>query len=482
MHSLTFKLTLAFLAVSLTGILLVALLIWGIASSEFNRFVTARGLNDYATAATNYYKANGSWDGVAEALQKQELVAQGSTGGAFPLSPSATRIPVYGDNRTGESWPNPFLNPDEKWDVPPSLSFILVDPDSRVIIPFGPFHQGTELPADIFRQREAITVDRVVVGYVVVTGRSPNPKPIEARFLARMNQALVFAAIGASTIAVLLGLLLTRTITRPVRDLTLAARALSSGRLNQQVPVRSRDEIGELTKTFNTMSAELALANRLRKQMTADIAHDLRTPLAVITGYLEGLKDGVLKPTRQRFAAMHDEALYLQRLVDDLRLLSLADAGELSINCQPVNPGEMITRLQAAFQHQAEQKEIHLIATIEEGLPTIQIDPERMLQALSNLVTNALRYTPAGGTVTLSARQAEQGVWIEVQDTGAGIDSETLPHVFERFYRGDNARQDDGTGLGLAITKSIVELQKGKISVASQGPGKGSSFRIEVPA
>ncbi len=361
MRSLSFKLTLAFLVVSLTGIALVALLVWSITASEFNQFVTARGLSDYTNAVTNYYKSQGSWGGVAEALQKQGLLPQANLPGenAAPNTVGNPAIPP------GQ---NPGRFPANNRNTPP---FTLVNQNDRVIIPFGSFQRGDVLPTNRFPQREAVNVNDQVVGYVVYTGGPPSPNPSEARFLTRTNQALVLAAVGAGVIAVFLGLLLAQTVTRPVRDLTAAARALAAGSLPQQVAVRSKDELGELTQTFNTMSADLERANQLRKQMTADIAHDLRTPLSVISGYLEGLKDGVIRPTSQRFSAMYDEALYLQRLVEDLRILSLADAGELSMNCQPVQPEEIIERLAAAFQHQAEQKGINLHTQVEENLPQI---------------------------------------------------------------------------------------------------------------
>jgi signal transduction histidine kinase len=449
MRSLSLKLTLAFMAVSLTGIALVALLVWGITLTEFNRFMQDRALSDFATAAASYYQAHGSWAGVEAALRQQNL------------------IPTPGQPGGGSN--------------PPPPPIALTDSQGQIIVAAGPFQQGEKLPTNPGQQKIAITVKNQLVGYVQMAGGPPSPDPLEARYLARTNQALVLAALGAILIAVLLGLFLARTITRPLRDLTAATSALAQGRLSQQVQVRSQDELGELTKTFNKMSADLQKANQLRRQMAADIAHDLRTPLAVITGYLEGLKDGVIKPSPKRFTAMHDEALYLQRLVEDLRTLSLADAGELSMMIQPVQPGELVERLAASYQQQADQKAVRLTVSIEPGLPAIQADPERMQQALSNLVSNAIRYTPAGGQISLLARREGQAVWMEVKDTGSGIASDVLPHIFERFYQGDNSRQDDGSGLGLAIARSIIELQGGEISAASAGAGAGSIFSIQMP-
>lgn len=480
MRSLTFKLTLAFLLVSLTGIALVAMLVWGITYSEFNRFVVDRGLNEFTNAVATYYKTNGSWDGVRDSLVEKGLLPSQAQMDAQMQAQQAEQDRMREQTPVLSQAQAQVMNqPSDR--NPPPIPFGLASADGKVIIEAEPFFRGKQQVSDGKQQKVAITVDGELVGYVIKVTSSPELNPVESRYLGRMTQALILASLGAVVIAVLLGLFLARTITRPVRELTAASVAMAEGHLSQQVQVRSRDELGELTKTFNKMSADLEQANRLRRQMTADIAHDLRTPLSVITGYLEGLKDGVVKPTPQRFTAMHDEAIFLQRLVEDLRILSLADAGELSINYQAVQPGELIERLASAYQHQAEKKNIHLNISVEPNLPLIKADPERVLQALSNLVSNAMRYTPEDGEITLIAGRDNAHVFLKVKDSGTGIPSDTLPHVFERFYRGDNSRQDEGSGLGLAIAKSIVELQGGKISVSSEGANMGSLFTIQLP-
>jgi signal transduction histidine kinase len=457
-RSLTLKLTLAFLLVSLLGIALVAAIIWGFTYIQFNRFLTASGLNEYTATVTSYYAAHGSWEGVTDALLEE---------GLLPTPPSATLQPGR------------LIDPPDL--ASPPHPFVLVDQNGRVITATGPFHAGDQLSIAQFQENVAIKGNNQVVGYVLVTGGPNHLNPIEERYINQTKLAMVYATLGAVLIAVLLGFFLARTITRPIKELTAATGAMARGQLDQKVAVRSRDELGELTSTFNTMSADLEQARCQRQQMTADIAHDLRTPLSVITGYLEGMKDGVLKPTPARFEAMYAEALYLQRLVEDLRTLSLADAGKLSLNCQPVQPGQVIERLGAAFQHQVEQKQLVLRQSVENGLPLIQVDPERMQQVLGNLVSNALRYTPTGGEIALSARREANTILLEVEDTGAGIPAQALGHVFDRFYRGDDSRQEGGSGLGLAIAKSMVELQGGAINAFSAGPGTGSRFTIQFP-
>jgi signal transduction histidine kinase len=283
-------------------------------------------------------------------------------------------------------------------------------------------------------------------------------------------------------VALFLGLFLARTLTKPLREMTIATRALAKGELEQTVPVHSQDELGELATAFNRMSADLARANELRRQMTADIAHDLRTPLTVIAGYIESLRDGVLSPSPARLDAMYNEAQHLQRLVEDLRVLSLADAGELPLNRQPVSPHCLIERLAASFSHHAAQQNITLTVEAAPELPEINADQERMVQVLSNLVSNALRHTPDGGTITLSAQHQAGTVVLGVQDNGEGIPSDELPRIFDRLFRGDASRQQQQgeSGLGLAIAKSIVEAHGGTIAAAST-LGQGTIFTIALP-
>jgi signal transduction histidine kinase len=254
---------------------------------------------------------------------------------------------------------------------------------------------------------------------------------------------------------------------------------MARGQLEQRVEVRSSDEIGELAGAFNQMSAELTRSNQARRQMTADIAHDLRTPLTVIAGYVEALRDQVLAPTTERFTTIYSEVLHLQRLVEDLRTLSLADAGELKLFLQPVAPRELLERVAAAYAQQAEERRIELKVEAESSLPEVNLDPERMEQALGNLVSNALRYTPEGGEISLVAEQVAGYLTVSVQDNGSGIPPEILPQVFERSYRGDPARSGNESGLGLAIVKSIVELHGGSITAASQ-LGAGSCFSLTL--
>jgi signal transduction histidine kinase len=215
--------------------------------------------------------------------------------------------------------------------------------------------------------------------------------------------------------------------------------------------------------------------------MTADIAHDLRSPLTVIGGYVESMRDGVLSPTPERLDTIHSEVKHLQRLVEDLRTLSQADAGELTLNRETLAPLALLERMANSYNHLAARKKVALEVLAEPNLPEIRLDPDRMAQVFGNLISNSLRYTPAGGKILLTAGQEKDALAFSVQDNGQGISSEALPYIFDRFYRADPARaQGSESGLGLAIARSIVEAHGGSISAESE-VGKGTKIRMVFP-
>ena len=226
----------------------------------------------------------------------------------------------------------------------------------------------------------------------------------------RTNRTLLDGALMAAIIALVLGVFLSRTLTRPIRELTRATQAVSEGDLSQQVPVRSNDELGELAKAFNKMSTELSRSVNARKQMTADIAHELRTPLSLILGHAEAVHDGVLPPTRENFEIIREEATRLEHLVNDLRILSLADAGELTINLQTIEPQRLLQEVASLYQYQTQRKNISLDLDIASPLSTIEVDPGRMTQVLTNILDNALRHTPEGGRIVSRAKEVDDQI------------------------------------------------------------------------
>jgi signal transduction histidine kinase len=312
----------------------------------------------------------------------------------------------------------------------------------------------------------------------------PFPLRVEEQlYLERTSRALLLATVGAVLAALFLGAMFARTLTRPIHELISAADALRQGSLGEQVTIHLRDELGHLAATFNQMSTDLALATHARRQMTADIAHDLRTPLQIIGGYIDAMVEGDLEPTHERLTTVYTEITHLQRLVADLHMLSQADAGELSLNRQAVQPQALLERVTTTYANQAAQQDITLTYSVAPDMPPLYIDEDRIMQVLNNLFSNALRHTPAGGRIALAAYPNEAGVCLQVQDNGAGIAADDLPYVFHRFYRGDRARQDEAgaSGLGLAIARALVELHNGTITVTSPGPGAGTTLAITLP-
>jgi signal transduction histidine kinase len=476
MRSLTFNLVLAFLLTSVAGMALAALFIRQSVTSEFDSYVITQQRAAFIDELSAYYERSGTWDGLDRWLPEQAARRLAET----PSAGAEQRRPVL------------------------RLRFVLADSSGTVVLPFGHYAPGSQLSQEDIGKGVPIAIGGRVVGTVITPDRADFRSAPEDRYLARTDRALGIAAAVMVGVALLLGVLLARVITRPVRELTAAAGRIAGGNLAQQVPVRSRDELGTLAGQFNHMSADLARATRLRQQMTADVAHDLRTPLTVIAGYLEALRDQVLKPTPERFAMMHDETQLLLRLADDLHTLSLADAGELPLDRRPIAPRQLLERVAQTYQHAAEQSGVALQLDLAAALPDVCVDVEQITRALSNLVSNALRYTPEGGTIRLSARAEMEDerrmtkdgdaaavaivhrpssfIMLAVSDTGVGIAAEHLPSIFERFYRADPARQQStgGSGLGLAIIKSIVEAHQGQVSVVSQ-VDQGTTFTIALP-
>ncbi len=293
-------------------------------------------------------------------------------------------------------------------------------------------------------------------------------------------------SLGLPMLAAALAMRAFRGIAMPLSDLMSAADAVAEGDLSVRVPARGRDEFARLARSFNRMVEELARADRQRRNLTADVAHELRTPLHIIQGNLEGILDDVYEPTEDHISATLDETRLLSRLVEDLRTLSLAEAGELELLSEPVDVRELLADVSTSFSGQAEAAGIDLRVEAD-GDPakmTISGDVGRLDQVLGNLVANALRHTPAGGNICLRAEPADGGVRLIVSDTGEGIPAEDLPAIFDRFWRGDRSRSHTsgaGSGLGLAIVRQLVEAHDGRIFAESDS-GRGTTFTIELPA
>lgn len=299
---------------------------------------------------------------------------------------------------------------------------------------------------------------------------------------AAINRFLILGGLLAGAIALLLTFVLSRRMSSPIGALAAAARRLGSGELSQRVRLREKGEVQELAQAFNTMAADLEHAEQLRRNLVADVAHELRTPLSNIQGYLEAIHDGVMKPDVATIRSLNEEAVLLSKLVDELQELSLAEAGELKMVFQTEDVADLIKQAVTSWQPQVAAKGISLSADLSEKLPSVKIDWQRVNQVLYNLLENAVSHTGKGGTIVVAA--ARQGNWVEVSvsDTGEGIPAADLPNVFERFYRVDRsrARATGGSGLGLTIAKRMVEAHGGRVEARSK-LGRGSRFSFTVP-
>lgn len=292
----------------------------------------------------------------------------------------------------------------------------------------------------------------------------------------------VLTGLGIVVLAAGLTLLAGRRLTRPIRALTEATNQMGGGDRAARVPVSGSDEVARLGRAFNAMADSIEAGERQRKNMVADIAHELRNPLANVRGYLEAAEDGVVPVNDELIGSLQEEAKQLHHLIDDLGLLALADAGALRMHPEETDAVELASRVVAA--HQAAANSEGLTLSLEAGGPiTVIADPKRLRQALNNLVSNAVRYTPSGGTVIVTVRSVDGDTIFAVTDDGPGIPAEHLPQVFERFYRVEQSRSraTGGSGLGLAITRQLVEANGGEVTAESAG-GKGSTFTIRIPA
>ena len=328
-------------------------------------------------------------------------------------------------------------------------------------------------------------VGAVTITSVALAGRlQPNlDNPVAGRIAREVNRSLLWAGIGAAALGTLLVWLISRRTLAPLQNLGATARRLGRGDFSQRADDSGPTEIRELALNFNAMAAELEEAEQHRRNLTADIAHELRTPLSNIQGYLEAIRDGLVQPTPETIDTIHDQAIHLSRLVEDLRLLARVESGDLHLELTTASAEDLLQLSVEAVRPRAEAKGVDLRLDAGASLPELQVDSTRISQVIGNLLDNAITHTPAGGSVTVSAREAGGALEVAVADTGPGIAPEDLPRLFDRFYRADpsRSRATGGTGLGLTIARRLVEAHGGTIEVEST-VGEGSRFTVRLPA
>ncbi len=414
---------------------------------------------DAAVWLSQYWESKGSWTGVQQYFRPQfSLYVRGEL--------------VYQESRMGQ--------------------LILLNQDNEVVACADETLLGScpETDERLVQERvERVGVPVVVnekkVGTVVPL-ETVDLTPVEKDFLASVQRATLIGGAIALAVAAVMGTVIATQLSAPLRQLIQATDRIARGELSHRVPWRRRDETGRLAAAMNHMAEELQRSENARQQLLTDVAHELRTPLTVIQGNLEAMMDGVFPLTEDSLSSVYEETLHLGALIEELRDLTLAEGGRLHLEREPLDIGILVQGTCEGLRPAATEQNTQLVVNTREG-SWVLADRRRIRQVLANLLSNALRFSPDGGVITVTARRredlAEGQVEVSVEDHGPGIAPEDLPHVFERFYKGDPSRADAGSGLGLAIAKEIVEAHGGRIWAKSElGQGTRISFVLPLVA
>ena len=481
-NSLIFKLLGAFLLVIAIGALVIALLTSRATQKAFTLYTTRSGqiwAQSLAPVLADYYAQANTWQGVDSILQSDISGQYAPSGGGNMMGQGR------GFGPGSQAGVGMMAAVDQRLILADGQGIVVSDTQNELL--------GTQLSSAELANGVSINVNSSLVGTLLITPNDILTTGTPASdFLSSVNLAIISSAVIAGIIALIIGAILFFQITSPLGQLRKAAAAISQGDLSQRVTIRSRDELGDLGQAFNAMAQNLSDAETQRQHLIADVAHELRTPLAAIQGTLEGIQDGLLPLDSEQVTALHAETTLLTRLVGDLRLLSLAEAGQLKLEFQETSPTELFQQIVERAKIQAQAKNIQLKSDIQAALPSLNIDSDRITQVMNNLISNAVRFTPEGGSisVTVALPTGQNALRVSITDTGPGIDPENLPHVFDRFYRADKSRTraSGGSGLGLAIVKQLVEAHGGKVMAESpvfsdenqRGFGTKISFTLPV--
>lgn len=444
------RLVLSFFLIVLVAILSTVLIVHFNTPQQVQNFMLRGGMQGLDTLVDEleaFYQENGSWEG---AIQLIETSVQGMMGSG------------HGNGR--------------------GQRIVLADSNGLVISDSMGSLTGNLLTNEEKSSAIVLKNGWFSIGYLLATGGMQVTSSAQQPLITRLNDAALQAGLIAMVIALVLAILLAEGILKPVRQLTKAAERVAAGDWTHDVPAKGRDELAGLARSFNAMVGSLKKSEERRRSMTADIAHELRTPLAVQRAHLEALQDGIYPMTGENLQPVLDQNGMLVRLVDDLRILALADAGELQIEKQSVDVRDFLQGMQERFRSAGEERQVQIVVQDRPACPSIQVDPDRLAQIFTNLIGNALRFTPAGGKILLSAECDRDEVRMIVSDNGSGIPVDALPNIFERLYRVDKARSrsEGGSGLGLAIARQLAVTQGGNLT-AENNPEGGARFVFTIP-
>lgn len=463
MRSISLKIILVLVIVSIAGGIFTTFFIQGRTRNAFDSFIKNQDQLSLADLLISHYENYSSWENAD--IYFRDFYRN--------------KLPGFPGGGSGGKNPN---KPADNLAPPP---FVLTDPSGIILISLSNhpgFLVGDQITGKDLQDSLALEINGKIEGNLVPIPISPNRNTMQQTFLGTVQQGLFISSIVTLLIALVLGGILIISFTRPIRKLADGTEKIAGGDLGYQVEIESSDELGRLAASFNEMSSDLQNADRLRKQMTADIAHDLRTPLSILHGYTEAISEGKMAGNPEIYQAMNQQTRHLNYLIEDLRTLSLLDSEEVQFQLENIDPNRILAQTRTSFIPLAAKKDLNLSLDIKGELPRVTLDPDRLTQILGNLINNAIDILPTGGNIWLKSWQEADDLIIEVMDDGQGIAEEDLPMIFNRHYKIDPSRgkDQDSSGLGLAITKKLVEAQGGEITVNSE-LGSGTAFRISFP-
>jgi len=375
-----------------------------------------------------------------------------------------------------------FIRTHLAWKV--FLSYVLVVLVGAVILITA---ASLSVPAAF--ERHMVSMNNIMNNANAMGNNQQMQSELFSQYTTAVYEAVTYAALAALIAAILASFFISRQVVTPMLHMMSLSQRIAEGEYQERLALPGgqqadqTDELGQLALRFNQMADKLEKTETMRRQLIGDVTHELRTPLTAVKGYLEGLMDGVLPADPETYEQIHSEIDRLQRLVNDLQELSRVEAGAIQLNLGPVSPASLIERIQSTLGRQFEDKNIQLVTDVEPGLPNLFVDKDRIIQVLTNLVGNALQYTPNGGKVSIIVSREKSEILFAVKDTGIGISAEQLTFIFNRFYRTDKSRNraSGGSGIGLTIAKALVQAHQGKIWAESNGEGKGSTFSFLIP-
>lgn len=453
---------LAMALVAIVAVLCVVLFFRLDAADQLNNYLFRGGMYGMTALVDRleeYYSTNGSWQGVEEVIGSAgSMMGQGANSPGFRRGQG--QMPGMGAGM---------------------MQLELAASDGTVLYDSRGTSEGTKLAHDELDQSVRLQDSRGnTVGYLVIGGGGALSQANQGLLMDVLNSAALSAGLVALAVGLVLALLMAAGLIRPLRRLTNAAQAMAGGDLSQRVDVKGRDEIAVLGQSFNQMAESLEEIEQQRRAMTADIAHELRTPLAVQRAQVEAMLDGVYPLDEGNLIRVLEQNELLSRLVEDLRTLAMADAGELKLDRTRIELVDWIRRLVDRFEPAAGSRRLSVQAAQSEAL--VEADPTRLEQILNNLLSNAIRHTPEGGEISVGINADGKNVFVEVRDSGAGIPPGELKKIFDRFYRAQpsRSREEGGSGLGLAIARQLALAHGGDLTAANHPQG-GAVFRLKLP-